>query len=125
MNFATVEVRDRDGELWVENSGLRLKVPGQNAGGLRAYNGKQVTLGVRPEDLTVANSADPADHCFDAAVDVVEQLGSEILLSVSAGQDVLVAAVEPTLKAKVHEKLRLAVNPERMHFFDAKTEAAI
>ena len=125
MNFATVEVRDRDGELWVENSGLRLKVPGQNAGGLRAYIGKQVTLGVRPEDLTVANSADPADHCFDAAVDVVEQLGSEILLSVSAGQDVLVAAVEPTLKAKVHEKLRLAVNPERMHFFDAKTEAAI
>jgi hypothetical protein len=25
----------------------------------------------------------------------------------------------------VQEQLRLAVNPERLHFFDAKTEAAI
>jgi len=36
-----------------------------------------------------------------------------------------VAAVEPTVTAKVHEKLRLAVNPERLHFFDNATEAAI
>jgi multiple sugar transport system ATP-binding protein len=125
MNFATVEVKDSDGELWVENSGMRLKIPGRNAAGLRAYAGKKVTFGVRPEDLLIASSADPADYSFDAVVEVVEQLGSEILLSVSAGQDALVAAVEPTLKAKVHEKLRLAVNTERMHFFDAETEAAI
>jgi len=125
MNFATVEVKDNEGELWVESGGLRLKVPSRNAGGLRAYVGKEVTLGVRPEDLSVASSAEPADHCFDASVDVVEQLGSEILLSVSADRDSFVAAVEPTLKTRVHEKLRLAVNPERMHFFDLKTEAAI
>ena len=37
----------------------------------------------------------------------------------------MVAAVEPTVGAKVHEKLRLAVNPNRLHFFDAETEAAI
>jgi multiple sugar transport system ATP-binding protein len=36
-----------------------------------------------------------------------------------------VAAVEPTVKAKVHEQLSLAVNPERLHFFDSRSEAAI
>jgi multiple sugar transport system ATP-binding protein len=37
----------------------------------------------------------------------------------------MVASVAPTATAKVHEKLRLAVNPERLHFFDNQTEAAI
>ena len=37
----------------------------------------------------------------------------------------MVASVEPTVTAKVHEKLRLAINPERVHFFDNQTEAAI
>ena len=56
---------------------------------------------------------------------MVEQLGSEILLDVRVGDDTMVAAVDPTVRAKVHEQLRLAVNPARLHFFDAKTEAAI
>ena len=37
----------------------------------------------------------------------------------------MVASVEPTVTAKVHEKLRLAINPDRVHFFDNQTEAAI
>jgi hypothetical protein len=32
---------------------------------------------------------------------------------------------EPTVTARVHEKLRLAVNPDRVHFFENQTEAAI
>ena len=65
------------------------------------------------------------DLSFDAAVEVVERLGSEILLDVAVGSATMVASVEPTVAAKVHEKLRLAVNPERLHFFDNETEAAI
>jgi multiple sugar transport system ATP-binding protein len=37
----------------------------------------------------------------------------------------MVAAVEPTVRAKVHDRLRLAVNPDRLHFFDAQSENAI
>jgi multiple sugar transport system ATP-binding protein len=36
-----------------------------------------------------------------------------------------VASVEPTVRAKVRDRLRLALNPERLHFFDPTTEAAI
>jgi multiple sugar transport system ATP-binding protein len=56
---------------------------------------------------------------------VVEKLGSEILLDVRVGNDTMVAAVDPTVRAKVQDSLRLAINPERLHFFDAKTEAAV
>src|SRR5438067_1767776 len=58
-------------------------------------------------------------------VEVVERLGSEILLDVAVGDATMVAAVEPTVTARMHDKLRLAVNPQRLHLFDAETEAAI
>ena len=37
----------------------------------------------------------------------------------------MAAAVDPTIRAKVQDTLRLAVNPELLHFFDANTETAI
>jgi multiple sugar transport system ATP-binding protein len=58
-------------------------------------------------------------------VDVVEPLGSEILLDVRVGAQSMVARVDPTVRLKVHESVKLALEPERMHFFDMKTEAAI
>ena len=73
----------------------------------------------------MASAADPAGLTFDAMVEVVEQLGSEILLDMRVGEGIMVASVEPTVRAKVHDRLRLAINPSRLHFFDAKTEAAI
>lgn len=61
----------------------------------------------------------------DAMVEVVERLGLQILLDVKVGSGMMVAAVEPTVRAKVREQLRLALNPGRLHFFDPQSEAAI
>ncbi len=125
MNFAEVNVGDGDGAMWAENPGLRVKVPVDRTSRLGAYKGQRVIVGVRPEDLRVANGTEPAGSTFDATVDVVEPLGSEILLNVTAGPNRLVARVEPSVRAKVHEGIRLALDPEGLHFFDAKTELAI
>jgi multiple sugar transport system ATP-binding protein len=108
-----------------ENSGLRIKLPDQTAQRLRGHIGHQVTLGVRPEDLTVAGAADHDQPCFDAVIEVVEQLGSEILLDMKVGEGVMVASIEPTARVKVRDKLRVAMRPSSLHIFDAKTEAAI
>ena len=125
MNFMDVAVTDAGGALWVESNGLRVKVPPVHAGRLGAYRGQHVTLGIRPEALRVATGADSGDYAFDTVVDVVEPLGSEILLDLKAGDHALVARVEPTVRVKEHEQLRLALQPERLHFFDLKTELSI
>src|SRR6267154_2302329 len=125
MNFAAVTVTEANGSLIAENSGLRIKLPDETAQRLRGHIGHQVTLGVRPEDLTVAGAADLDHPCFDAGIEVVEQLGSEILLDMKVGEGVMVASVEPTARVKVRDKLRVAMRPSRLHVFDAKTEAAI
>jgi multiple sugar transport system ATP-binding protein len=73
----------------------------------------------------VADAADLNQPCFDGVIEVVEQLGSEILLDMKVGENVMVASVDPTLRVRVRDKLRVAMRPSRLHVFDAKTEAAI
>ena len=125
MNFLTVRLDGANGGLWAETEGMRLKVPAPLTNRLGAHVGKELTFGIRPEDLRIAGEGDDPDLSFAATVEVVERLGSEILLDVAVGPETMVASVEPTATAKVHEKLRLAVNPARVHFFDNATEAAI
>ena len=125
MNFATVKMTDGDGRLTAKNAGLELEVPQSHIERLKSHIGREVTLGIRPENLHVATDSDPAGFTFPSKVEVVEQLGSEILLDVRVGGDTMVAAVDPTIRARVQDQIRLAVNPARLHFFDAQTELAI
>jgi multiple sugar transport system ATP-binding protein len=125
MNFATVKLRQDNGAIWAGNDGMQIKAPLQCANRLGGYVGKEVTLGIRPEDLRVASAADPPELGFDVVVEVVEKLGSEILLDVAVGSDTMVASVEPNVRASIHDRMRLALNPERLHFFDRQSEAAI
>jgi len=125
MNFAPVRIEAENGGLRAVGDGISLKVPGPMTNRLGRYAGSEVTFGIRPEDLHIASDADPAELTLDAVVEVVERLGPEILLDIAVGRVTMVASVEPTATSKVHERLRLGVNPHRMHFFDNETENAI
>jgi len=125
MNFAAVRLSGADGGLRADNAGFSIDVPAEFGLRLRPYAGRDVSIGIRPEDLRVANGSDPPGLCFDAVVEVVEKLGSEILLDVQVGDQTMVAAVEPTVRTKRGDKLRFAVRPDRLHFFDTTSEAAI
>jgi multiple sugar transport system ATP-binding protein len=125
MNFAEVNVAESNGALWAESPGLRLKIPAARSEVLRRHTGGKIVLGVRPEALRVATAADPAERVFESTVEVVEPLGNEILLDVRVGASLMVARVDPATRVKVRDAVRLSVDPERLHFFDAETEAAI
>jgi multiple sugar transport system ATP-binding protein len=124
MNFVDCTV-SANGELAVESPGMRIGVPPAQKAALERYKGKAVILGVRPEDIREAASSEPATYRVDAVVEVVEPLGNEILLDVRVGKNPLVARVPPTSRVKIHEQIPLALNPERLHFFDTQTEQAI
>jgi multiple sugar transport system ATP-binding protein len=125
MNFVDTTVAESNGAMWLESPGLRIPVPAECVERLKPYKGQHITLGIRPEDVHVASGADPGQYQFDSVVDVVEPLGSEILLDIKVGPNVLVARVEPTVRVKVHETLRLALDHEQLHFFDTKTEQTV
>ncbi|MGB6569559.1 MAG: sn-glycerol-3-phosphate ABC transporter ATP-binding protein UgpC [Xanthobacteraceae bacterium] len=124
MNFASVTVAEEAGAIWATGEGMRLRLPPRIAARLRAHGGQQVTLGIRPEDLHLVTD-DANGLSFSAVVEVIERLGSQILLDVKVGSGMMVVAVEPTVQAKVREQLRLALDPQRLHFFDGGSEVAI
>jgi len=127
MNFADVTLNESNGQAVAEAPGLRIVLPGELAARARAKlnGGAKATLGIRPEDIHMAGAADSPDHCFDASVEVVEQLGSEILLDTRVGEALMVASIDPTVRVRAHDVLKLALKPTRLHLFDSQTEMAV
>ena len=81
-------------------------------------------MGVRPEHLALGDAA--AGLGFDARVEVIEQLGSEILLETRVGgHSITVARVAPETKIASGDQVRLSAQPGRLHFFDPESELPI
>jgi multiple sugar transport system ATP-binding protein len=125
MNFIEATLADGGGRAMAEAPGLKIALPDALASRARATLGRKATLGIRPENIHVAGPADAPEHCFDAEVEVVEQLGSEILLDTRVGPALVAASIDPSVRVRPHDKLRLALKPEHLHLFDAESEAAI
>src|SRR5215831_8197995 len=81
MNFLPVTIEAGDGEAHAIADGFRIRIPKQRAGALDTYRGHAMTLGVRPEHVLLGDAKDEGTG-FDAAVEVTEQLGAELLVGV-------------------------------------------
>jgi multiple sugar transport system ATP-binding protein len=120
---------------------------------LSAYDGQTVIVGIRPSDLEDADLwATSGSTVLDVEVDITEELGSEVnvLFTVDAppvtseealaassdegADDILpliteraqfCARVDARTRAKPGERIRLAVDPTRFHFFEPDTGIAI
>jgi multiple sugar transport system ATP-binding protein len=101
-----------------------LTVSAADARALAARNGARVIMGVRPEHLVLGDGAPGAG--FDARVEVVEQLGSEILLETRVGNhSVTVARVAAETPIARGDQVRLSAQLDRLHFFDPETELPV
>jgi multiple sugar transport system ATP-binding protein len=124
MNFVDVTVRSEAGTTAVEAAGLKLTVTAANARALESYNGRQAIMGVRPEHLALGDGAPGLG--FDARVDVVEQLGSEILLETKVGNhSITVARVAAETPIASGDQVHVSAQPGRLHFFDPESELPI
>ena len=125
MNFVEATIRAHDGELFAQTPSLRARIPAARRSVLAAWRDRKVILGVRPEHLALG-APDDKDAIGGAVVEVVEQLGSEIVLETRAGDCTLtVARVDPQSALSMGDAIRLSAQGERLHFFDPQSEQAI
>lgn len=94
-----------------------------------AYIGKNVYFGVRPEDIhdeEIFISSSPKT-VISAEVDVIEKLGNETMMytKVSGKEDYTVARVDARTQAATGETIKLAIDANHIHLFDAETELSI
>jgi multiple sugar transport system ATP-binding protein len=152
MNFAEADVTSDDGATMVEFGGQRLRAPEDLVAesDLRAFAGRKLIVGIRPEDMEDAGLASGAqpDATISAVVNLRETMGPEAFLHVpvktppialapshdETGQDdapetpttapdetVFVARVSPQSRARVGDRVDLSVNTSALHFFDPAT----
>ncbi|OGA37641.1 MAG: sn-glycerol-3-phosphate ABC transporter ATP-binding protein UgpC [Betaproteobacteria bacterium RIFCSPLOWO2_12_FULL_62_13b] len=107
---------------------LRLAQGAGRRGGLESYEGRQIIVGMRPEDLRPVTSRDDdaqETFAFSARLENAEPVGNEIFLYLRFGAIDLVARVAPTPLARDGTSVSMKYAPGRLHFFDAQSGARI
>lgn len=124
MNFIPVQF---NAPLLITHPQFRLTLPEIWQKILAPYNDHQLLLGIRPEHLIVSC---PATKNLPVIVDRMEALGHETLLWVHLlGENNINSSLQVRIPAETQlqhgEKIWLAITPEKIHFFDPKTDLAI
>ncbi len=115
MNFLAAKV-DPDGTaLHIGDD----TVPAPRQAG--AHAGRDVLLGVRPENVEV--SSEVGD--LDARVEVLEPTGSAMLLTVDVGDETLKVIAAASFRARPGDVVHLTFPPATMRLYDAETHTAL
>lgn len=111
--------------------------------GLKAYSGRKLIVGIRPEDIDDAAVTDKRGFAeISAPVTLVESLGAETMVHlaidapwVDAGDPDAVAEAgseksavgrfSPRTQVRAGDRARLAITAEHLHFFDMETRTSI
>ena len=125
MNFLRGKV---EGSKFVfVDSDKSLKLSKAQASLLKAYDGKKVVLGVRPESVYLkgdVNNSDPTES-FNEVCDLSELLGRELVLYTKIGDQVVTFMTSPNNEIKSHDKIEFCFNNKALYFFDAETTKRI
>jgi multiple sugar transport system ATP-binding protein len=128
MNFIDVTIQGQDSSLYAVTPAFRMRIPEARGRGLQPYIGQTVTMGIRPEHLAErsrANGSIGPDMTIPVKVDVIELLGNEIFVYLDASGMTITARMDPETRLERGQDIEVAANPDKLHFFDPKSEAAI
>ncbi|MEQ1700131.1 MAG: sn-glycerol-3-phosphate ABC transporter ATP-binding protein UgpC [Ilumatobacteraceae bacterium] len=141
MNVVIGKVAAGDnGDITLQIGGQYLHLTGESAQrlqGLRDHVGRDIAVGIRSEAL-----GDDGSASLEVSVDLVEMLGSELLVhctveapsvrAIDSGVEIsdqptstIVASLDPRNRVKVGDRLQLTLDTLRLHGFDLETGAAI
>jgi multiple sugar transport system ATP-binding protein len=141
MNMVSGRLSRANGNLTVSVGGNSFPIDDEMIAerpSLRRHEGKDVILGIRPEDFEDATFVPgaPPERTISAVVTLREALGSEVLVHfplaadelvepLGATSSTLIARVDPQTTAREGEPLRLVVDTRRLHFFEPESGLAI
>jgi multiple sugar transport system ATP-binding protein len=129
MNFFPGQLVSENGgqDLWVQSTGLKLKLGENLRAKLSSHSGREVVFGIRPEhihnrsevrEVTTGSTA-------NVKVSVVEPLGSEVFAYLSADGHEFIARMDATAQPRPGESIETVFETDRMHVFDKETEQTL
>jgi len=129
MNFINGELKqERDAIVFKEMQGGTIQVRFANRPQAREFLGKPMLLGIRPEDIEVAQLSKTGNTTasFPAIVDIVEPMGAETNLYLQTGAHTVVCRSQRALDHReTGHRLQFELNVDKTHLFDAATATRI
>ncbi|HEX2721640.1 MAG TPA: sn-glycerol-3-phosphate ABC transporter ATP-binding protein UgpC [Gemmatimonadaceae bacterium] len=133
MNFITGTIAGSDPVEFVAwEEAFKLRMPVDLAARIADLTGRMVTMGIRPEDVSVAPTSGPPLFAGESTIvdppvlaparlDIVEALGNEIFVYATVGPFTVTARVSPQPLPQPGEPVTLAFDLAKAHFFDEVT----
>jgi multiple sugar transport system ATP-binding protein len=129
MNFLTVKLVKKNNGLFAEFGSDSIKIPEGKANRpeLAPYIGKEVVMGIRPEDIhdNEAFLSTYPDATCSAFVEVTEMMGAETYLYLMIDGVQFTARVNQRSTAKINDTVKVGFDVNKLHFFDKDTEITI
>jgi len=129
MNFINGLLRKVDGKFFFDEGSFRVKLVDEMRAKIGPYENKEVTFGIRPEDIydKLFIQEAPAENCIVATCEIIEPLGSEVYLHLvtPSRKHTFIAKVGGHNKPGINQDLNLVFDMSKVHFFDKDTEKVI
>ena len=138
MNFIDAVLKEEYGQYIVEfgsedtprSNGVKYQiiVPESKANDdLAHYVGKEIILGIRPESIHDEEMylSNATTGVIEANVEITEMMGAETYLYLECEGIPLTARVSPRSTARSGDRIKIALDPNRIHLFDKETEKTI
>ena len=131
MNILNAKLEKRGDGVYDTFGNNAIKVP---TGKLQkfvsdSYIGKEVYMGIRPENIhdEEAFIKNSPDSLIDVDVEVTELMGSEtyLYLKTTGKDENIIARVDPRSTSRAGDKIKVALDVNHLHFFDKDTENTI
>ena len=127
MNFVTATLSKENGSVYASFGDNKIMIPnGKVTPELEGYIGKEVIVGIRPEDIhdDEAFISSRPEVC-NAYVEVTEMMGAETYLYLELAGEQFTARVNQRSTAKIGDTIKVAFETNKIHIFDKDTEMAI
>lgn len=119
MNFIPATLKKEASGFSIKFLNYSINLPSEKCVNLTAADdGKEVTLGIRPEHINISSDAD----AVSATVDVTEMVGAETYVYLTLGEKKMTIKVSSTNAPKMGETIKVKLDAANIHAFDKTTE---
>ena len=129
MNFITSKLFEKSGKIYfnLEDVTILLSTESEDIIKGMGYVGKEVIVGIRPEDI--GNDSDFIEKnkgcIINVKVEITELLGAESFIHLIIGNNKITARVNGTSDVKAGDVIKVAINISKVHIFNKDTKEAI
>ena len=132
INLFEGKIYKDDNDLIFDEGKFRIKLPDKYKDILATYINKNITMGIRPEDIYDKRYSSEIDITepnrkaeISALVEVVEPMGNEFIVYLHTGNTAITARFAPRQMPELDKHLKIVFDMNKAHFFDNDTDKCI